>query len=402
MNHEWRLLVLSLLLVAVRGEKIGILLSTLSNSQILFGTQLAEVLRSDQHEVVLIRPQLNPEANWKSGEFREIRIDALGGQPAVFHDFYAMEQEIIFGRAALLRSPLRSVRGCFPAADERLVHRQENFDLIYAWLSPFTDRMTYWERAVNLLISLAETSEDYSIRKLDVLYRQHFGPDFPSRPAELFNYPRLTSHKIVYIGGLGQEEDGETGVKLDQEYSKFIGDHPIVLVSLGSVANSTQMPQEWKEEFVKTLSESLYAAVPTVLLPLFADQARNANLAKVRGVGVVVKKGEMRAEVLAERIAEVLSNSSYSTAARKVQRLLRNKPFKASEQIVRWNRFLLTNTVDLNVVSLGFFEFYSLDVLLPLVFLPSLLLLWIFYRLLRLYWWSCFGMQKRSSHLKRE
>ncbi|KAI6203485.1 UDP-glucuronosyltransferase [Aphelenchoides besseyi] len=193
-----------------------------------------------------------------------------------------------------------------------------------------------------------ESSEDYGLNKLDALYRSYFGSDFPS----------------------AQQLSREAELCL--EYVHFIDNHPTVLVSLGSVANSTQMPREWKDEFVKlfdsmkdvhfiwkydgtdvqtpknvlikkwipqnellksgkvtaflthagynSLSESLYAAVPVVLLPTFADQSRNANLAKVRGIGLIVKKSEVQAEVLAERISTVVNNSSYLIAARKYQK----------------------------------------------------------------------------------
>ncbi|KAI6179377.1 hypothetical protein M3Y98_00603900 [Aphelenchoides besseyi] len=502
----------------LKTEKIGIFLSTLSNSQIVFGTQLAEVLRNDGHNIVLIRAQLNPEATLSRGNFREIRLDALDGQSEVFYEFYRIEQRVIFEDHGLL-SPiyiefakkfhqLLNVSSNVILSNETFLRelRNEDFDLFYvnhhqhfplavarylnvryirfssaslgrslahfsgippmasitpSWLSSFSDQMTYLERAMNLFLSLMESTEDYALNKLDVLYQSYFGSDFPSaqqlsREAELclvndeemFNYPRLISHKIVYIGGLGQDQENKK-LEIDSEYVHFIDNHPTVLLSLGSVANSTQMPREWKDEFVKlfdlmkdvrfiwkydgtdvrtpsnvlikkwlpqnellksgkitaflthagynSLSESLYAAVPVVLLPTFADQLRNANLAKVRGIGLIVKKSEVRAEILAERISTV-----YLIAARKFQKLLKSKPFTAEEKIIRWNRFVLNNSVDLNVATLNFIQYYCLDIIIPFALVTPILAGWISYKLFIVYYWSCCGMQKKSKHVKKE
>lgn len=58
-----------------------------------------------------------------------------------------------------------------------------------------------------------------------------------------------------------------------------------------------------------SLSESLYSATPMVLIPLFADQFRNANLAKQRGVGLVVEKPEFNADFISAQIKRILTNS---------------------------------------------------------------------------------------------
>jgi hypothetical protein len=94
---------------------------------------------------------------------------------------------------------------------------------------------------------------------------------------------------------------------------------------------------------------------------------------------------------------------SYHKNAQKYQRLLQNKPFKAHELITRWNRFLLQNDpIDLNIKTMNFIQYYCLDIIIPS--LVSIIILggWIFIKLCRLYYWSCFGMTTKSAHLKRE
>ena len=172
----------------------------------------------------------------------------------------------------------------------------------------------------------------------------------------------------------------------------------------------------------------MYSGTCAIFIPLFADQFRNAELARTRGTGEVVPKSELSGARLAELVEQLLSNRrfacaralddclptqigaqnfSYANAAAVYQRLLRAKPFKARELITRWNRFLLEHHVDLNVRSLGVVQQFSLDVIVPLVLtLAALLALiaYFIYRVLKLYYWSCFvmGKERAVGHKKRE
>lgn len=56
------------------------------------------------------------------------------------------------------------------------------------------------------------------------------------------------------------------------------------------------------------MSESLYAGIPMLLIPLFADQPRNANLAKKRGVGLVIEKSKLNADYISEQIEKILND----------------------------------------------------------------------------------------------
>ena len=80
--------------------------------------------------------------------------------------------------------------------------------------------MTYTERAGNLFISATSLFEDAIYDRLTPVYRAHLAAHFPSALAlpagaalalvnaeELFEFPRPITHKIVYVGGLGEEED---------------------------------------------------------------------------------------------------------------------------------------------------------------------------------------------------
>jgi hypothetical protein len=99
---RWLFTLLFLFANAANSAKIGVFLSTLSQSQIIFGSQLAEVLASDGHEVIILRAHKNPYiTTYKWGDFREIRLDALNGQPHLFEEFSSVGSEIIFSEAGL-------------------------------------------------------------------------------------------------------------------------------------------------------------------------------------------------------------------------------------------------------------------------------------------------------------
>ena len=94
------------------------------------------------------------------------------------------------------------------------------------------------------------------------IFRKYYGADFPhlsdiARGAplvfvnsnELYDLPRPTLHKIVNIGGLGMKKS--TAKPLPKEYSDIVDKAKnVVVFSFGSVANSSQMPLEWKQGFM--------------------------------------------------------------------------------------------------------------------------------------------------------
>jgi hypothetical protein len=98
------LIFLATLIQLVNGAKIGIFISTMSKSQIIFGYQIATVLSSDNHDVVIIRPDINPYIyEFKPGKFREIQLNALKSSGnAVFEEFRRVRDESIFGDQTFL------------------------------------------------------------------------------------------------------------------------------------------------------------------------------------------------------------------------------------------------------------------------------------------------------------
>ncbi len=87
-------------------------------------------------------------------------------------------------------------------------------------LSPFTDEMTYLERASNIYSYQSVVSIDKSILdQQNDLFRRYQGADFPCveqlgkksalafiNSEEMIELPRPITHKIIYIGGMDQKK----------------------------------------------------------------------------------------------------------------------------------------------------------------------------------------------------
>lgn len=240
---------------------------------------------------------------------------------------------------------------------------------------------SFWERLIHFYIELF----DYFVigpttyAGYDELFSTVFGPEFPKiaeimrnvslifvNSNEFFALPRLTSHKVVNIGGVveGRAErlTGPLEAILNNKSSAGV-----VLFSFGSMADPTRMSTRMKAAFLEafarfpaydfvwkynevkenesalfaqhpnvhvfdwvtqkamlqyprlkafithcglnSLNEAAAAGVPMVGVPLFGDQLYNAALMNVKKIGVYldITKTEDY-QVIADALNEVLTN----------------------------------------------------------------------------------------------
>ncbi|VDM38517.1 unnamed protein product [Toxocara canis] len=237
---------------------------------------------------------------------------------------------------------------------------------------------------------------------------------------ELYSLARPTLHKLVYIGGLGMNS---RNVKpLEGEFKKIVDrSKHIVVMSFGSIANVTLMPASWKDsligafrrfpeiEFImrypardldhklpsnvhisnwipqvdllqneKTLAfishcgfnsiqETIYSGVPIIAVPLFGDQFVNGRLAERRRIGIVVPKNEFTQKRITNAIEEILNNPEYKNNVQRLLAMIRAKPVRPDEQLVKWTEFVaefktLPNLVPYGI-QLGLIQYYCIDVI---------------------------------------
>uniref|UniRef100_A0A914X414 UDP-glucuronosyltransferase n=1 Tax=Plectus sambesii TaxID=2011161 RepID=A0A914X414_9BILA len=240
-----------------------------------------------------------------------------------------------------------------------------------------TDEMSYQERVINVMISgvWLRMMNQLQDRENDI-FRRYYGSDFPAldnlakktalafvNAEEFFELPRPITHRIVYVGGIGIPE----AKNLSNEVTRVVeaSDKGVILLSFGSVANSTLLPMEkklailrtmanfpkytfiWKYEqpeddielfknypnvypmkwipqvdllnhpkvkaFIthgglNSLTEAITSGTPTVAIPLAIDQEHNVAVAVKRGVSAFVSKRNLNTESLTAALQEVLQN----------------------------------------------------------------------------------------------
>ncbi|KAK0409464.1 hypothetical protein QR680_004553 [Steinernema hermaphroditum] len=303
------------------------------------------------------------------------------------------------------------------------------------------------------------------------LFRKHIDPNFPDLRAlgkecplvmvnsnELYDLPRPILHKVVYIGGLGMKKlDAKP---LEGEFKAAVEKaEKVIIMAFGSVANAPDMPDSWKEAFMKafarfpnvqfvlrydaddlkksapknvlfskwipqadllqhpktaafishggynSLQETINAGKPIITIPLFGDQPRNGRIAAKHGIGYLISKGDVTEENVVKAIQAILSEEKYTAAARRFNQMLEKKPIQPETLLVRWTEFLgefkqLDNLVPYGT-KLGFIQYHNLDVIFVILSLVTLLLFVVFkvlkmvYRVAR---WALHGSAKLKTN----
>uniref|UniRef100_A0A914WLI8 UDP-glucuronosyltransferase n=1 Tax=Plectus sambesii TaxID=2011161 RepID=A0A914WLI8_9BILA len=272
-----------------------------------------------------------------------------------------------------------------------------------------TDEMSYKERAMNVITSgnWRGMQKQLLDRENEILHR-YYGSDFPSledlakksalafvNADEFFELPRPITHRIIYVGGIGVQN----AQKLSNEVTKIVdaSDKGVILLSFGSLANSSLLPMKkklailrtmanfpkytfiWKYErpeddvelfanysnvypmkwvpqvdllnhpkvkvFIthggmNSLTEAITSGTPTIAIPLFGDQDHNVAVAVKRGVSVFVSKRNIDTESLTAALQEVLENEKFELNAKRLAQMIAKKPIKPKDLIVKWTEFV--------------------------------------------------------------
>ncbi|KAK6752067.1 hypothetical protein RB195_003472 [Necator americanus] len=209
------------------------------------------------------------------------------------------------------------------------------------------------------------------------------------------DYPRPMIHKTVPIGGIAVSLDTERN-KLSESWNAILNErNTTVLVSFGSVAKTVFMPDLYKNSLL-TLFESMpettfivkyeeerskmaahlpnvhlspwlpqnalladprltvfithgglgsitelaHLGKPAIIIPLFAEQPRNADMLAKHGGGIVLTKFDLgKPEKLKETLLKIFNNASFSQNAKRLSKMLLNQPISAKELVVRHSEF---------------------------------------------------------------
>ncbi|VDD94006.1 unnamed protein product [Enterobius vermicularis] len=315
-------------------------------------------------------------------------------------------------------------------------------DVVEVLYNPFSDEMSYWERVQNFLRSVSSALIRHIAVDLvfSGVFRKHLRDDFDIicttaykkldqlvvlissdqlqekfrnsvfamvNSDEYLDFPRPVTHKIIYIGGIGAKKSEP----LSSDYQNLLDSatEGVVYVSFGSILRSEGMPTETKKAFVSffqnfpqqivyvitflahqnlkafithgglnSITESAHSGVPIIVIPMFGDQLRNARMVEKRGIARIVDKRNITEGSLTEALEEILKNDRYNKAAKRLQQLILQKPFSATERLIKYTEHAVVfghiDNLDLASTKLNFFQYYLLDIIVPLIVLTTIFL----------------------------
>ncbi|XGW26414.1 hypothetical protein V3C99_007213, partial [Haemonchus contortus] len=232
------------------------------------------------------------------------------------------------------------------------------------------------------------------------------------------DYPRPMLHKTIPLGGVAVHIDPKKWDSILNEKNTT------VLVSFGSVAKSIYMPDEYKKNLLELFesmpettfiwkyeeedsksaahlknvhlttwapqnalladprltafithgglgssTELAHLGKPAIIMPVFADQVRNANmLGKHGGCIVLTKLALENSQILIDALKKIFTDASFSHNAKRLSEMLLNQPISAKQLLIRHAEFTarygrLPN-LDPYGRHLSFIEYFLIDVFL--------------------------------------
>ncbi|GMT15133.1 hypothetical protein PFISCL1PPCAC_6430, partial [Pristionchus fissidentatus] len=132
-----------------------------------------------------------------------------------------------------------------------------------------------------------------------------------------------------------------------------------------------------------SVMEAATAAVPTIFVPLFAEQPRNAAMMEKNGVAVVYDKNHLHdTEKLTEALRNIIESKEMGSAATRMSLYLSKRPFSPRELLVKNVEFIAaTGTIPSfhpDSIEMSFVELHNLDIIALFFFILLIISLVIF------------------------
>ncbi|XP_015723212.1 UDP-glucuronosyltransferase 1-1-like isoform X18 [Coturnix japonica] len=267
----------------------------------------------------------------------------------------------------------------------------------------YTDRMGFFQRLGNLLVSLSSTLTcSFLYSPYDQLIKEFLQQEatliellshasvWLMKYDFVFEYPRPLMPNMALIGGITCTREKQ----LSKEFEAIVnasGEHGIVVFSLGSMVSEIPMkkameiadalgtvPQTvlWRYtgevppnlpknvKLVKWLPqndllahpktrafithggshgvyEGICNAVPMVLMPLFGDQMDNAKRVESRGAGLTLNILEMTSKDISDALKAVINDKKYKENIQRLSDLHLDRPIHPLDLAVHWVEFVM-------------------------------------------------------------
>ncbi|EFO95121.1 hypothetical protein CRE_09169 [Caenorhabditis remanei] len=211
------------------------------------------------------------------------------------------------------------------------------------------------------------------------------------------DFPRQVIQKTIPIGGITINLEWIKAQKLSADWVEILEKRPhSMLISFGSMIKSSHMPEQWRNGLLNAIKsmpnvtfiwkyesddisfaegvenlhfskwvpqtallndprltafvshggvgstlELAYSGKPTIMIPIFADQIRNANmLARHHGIIHLNKRSMENFEVTRKAFHDILFDDSYKVNARKLAELLADQPYSPKDNVIKYTEFV--------------------------------------------------------------
>lgn len=121
-------------------------------------------------------------------------------------------------------------------------------------------------------------------------------------------------------------------------------------------------------------NEVAFSGKPSVMVPVFGDQTRNARMLERHGVALLLTKYELTdTKKVRGTIRKMLKDKSFSMKAQKLAEMLRNQPESPKEIFIKYFNFVARfgkpHGLDSYAAEMSFVEFYYIDFMFVLAVL---------------------------------
>ncbi|PIO59617.1 glycosyltransferase family 28 protein [Teladorsagia circumcincta] len=115
---------------------------------------------------------------------------------------------------------------------------------------------------------------------------------------------------------------------------------------------------------------------PSILIPLFGDQHRNAKLVERRGSAIVIYKEFFTVEIFIKSLRTILEDKLYRQKAERLSSLMRRKPFNLKERLLSTVEFSAIHgkieELDIYSYRMGTLQYFCLDIIFVIFALVAL------------------------------
>ncbi|KAF1758517.1 hypothetical protein GCK72_014975 [Caenorhabditis remanei] len=254
----------------------------------------------------------------------------------------------------------------------------------------------------------------------------------------LLDFPNPRISKFIEVGGIAADEKRMNEV-LPEFYNDILNLRKhTVLLSFGSNARSTFMPEKYRNSLITALgamsdvtfiwkyentsvnivkekdpsitnihlvdwmpqqalladprldlfithgglastNEVAFSGKPAIMIPVFGDQTRNSRMLERHGSVLVLRKENLQyPDAIMEAVMTVLNDKSFEQRARNLAKLLNNQPESPRDVFLKYFNFVARFGkpigLDSNAANINFIAYYYLDFLLLLTISISILI----------------------------